>query len=262
MRAYIEFAIKRFQNKMAYRLEFFMGILNTILTIIIFCSIYKALYFGIDEVDGITFTMVVTNFVISLGLSGAFSYDEMFLQYKIHDGSITNELLKPVSLRGRILAENIGEGIFKLIFNFIPALIFSIFYVEMENPSSPLNLALMILSVILGYLILWQINFIVQTWAFWIFSVWGIMVIKNVFVNILAGTMLPIWFLPDILKKIVAFTPFQSIYFTPVKIYLGELGFEEILTNLGIQVFWIITLYAVGTIFWKNGIKRLVVQGG
>ena len=86
MRTYLEFAIKKFQNKMAYRFDFFMEIVNTVITIIVYLCI-----------DGITFKMVATNFVISMGLSNAFKFNEMFLQDKIHDGTITNEFLKPVN---------------------------------------------------------------------------------------------------------------------------------------------------------------------
>ena len=126
MRTYIEFALKKFQNKMAYRLEFFMGIVNTAITIVVYLCIYKALYGGEAEIDGVTFQMVATNFVISLGLSDAFKYNEMFLQDKIHDGTITNEFLKPVNFVFRMLSENIGEGLFKIIFNFIPAVFFTL----------------------------------------------------------------------------------------------------------------------------------------
>ena len=72
MRTYVEFAIKKFQNKMAYRLEFFMGIVNTAMTIVVYLCIYRALYGNAAEIDGITFPMVATNFVISLGLDNAF----------------------------------------------------------------------------------------------------------------------------------------------------------------------------------------------
>lgn len=262
MRAYVEFAIKKFQNKMAYRMEVFMGILNTILTTVIFCSIYKALYRGSDDVDGITFAMVATNFIISLGLSGAFSFNEMFLQDKVRDGSITNEFLKPVNFKLRMLAENIGESVFKIVFNFIPAFIFIVFYTKICKPDSIFVLPVILLSVLLGYLVLWEIAFIVQTWCFWLFSTWGIMVIKNVFVNILAGSMLPIWFMPDIMKKIIHYTPFEYIYFTPVRIYLGQIDSERIIISIAVQMAWVVVLYIVGDIFWKKGIKKLVVQGG
>ena len=262
MRTYIEFALKKFQNKMAYRLEFFMGILNTVITIVVYLCIYKALYGNMQEVDGITFSMVATHFVISLGLSGAFEYNEMFLQDKVHDGSITNEFLKPVNFIFRLLAENMGEGLFKVSFNFFPAVIITLFYVDLCPPASVHNFIFMLISVILGYLILWIIGFIVQTWSFWLFSVWGIMTIKNVIVKIMSGTLLPLWFMPKVVKKVISFTPFESIYFTPIQIYLGEINGIELFEKMLIQIIWIGILGIIAGAFWKKGVKKLVVQGG
>lgn len=262
MRTYIEFALKKFQNKMAYRLEFFMGIVNTVITIVVYLCIYKALYGDAQEVDGITFSMVATHFVISLGLSSAFEFNEMFLQDKVHDGSITNEFLKPVNFIFRLLAENVGEGLFKVVFNFIPAVFITLLYAKLCPPESILNLIVMIISVVLGYLILWLIGFIVQTWSFWLFSVWGIMTIKNVIVKILSGTLLPLWFMPDTVRKIITYTPFESIYFTPIQIYLGEIQGTLLAQKMCIQVAWIIILWIIANAFWKKGTKKLVVQGG
>lgn len=262
MRAYVEFAVKKFQDKMAYRLDFFMGIVNTAITIAVYLYIYKALYGDASQVDGISYRMVATNFVITLGLSNAFGYDEMFLEHKIHDGSITGEFLKPVSFLFRLLAENIGEGVFKIIFHFIPALLFTMLYTKLCPPKSILSLILMFSSIVFGYLILWLISFIIQTWSFWLFSVWGIITIKNVFVNILAGTLLPLWFMPEVLRKIISFTPFESIYFTPVRIYLGELDGLEIFSGIAVQIIWITVLSIIANLFWKKGVKKLVVQGG
>ena len=262
MRAYVEFAIKKFQNKMTYRLEFFMGILDTIISLVVYLCVYKALYGNLDSVDGITLRMVATNFVISLGLSNAFYFDEFFLERRVNEGSITNEFLKPVNFVFRMLSENVGEGLFKIIFNFIPAVIFAIFYTDLCAPAGVANVLVMIISVALGYLILWLISFIVQTWTFWFLSVWGVITIKNVFVSILSGSMIPIWFMPSVLRKIIAFTPFESIYFTPVRIYLGELGGVDILKGMGIQILWIAVLALVANAFWKRGVKKLVIQGG
>ncbi|MBQ4067835.1 MAG: ABC-2 family transporter protein [Lachnospiraceae bacterium] len=262
MRAYVEFAIKKFQNKMTYRLEFFMGILDTIISLIVYLCIYNALYGNEASVDGITLSMVATNFVISLGLSNAFHFDEFFLEKRVNEGSICNEFLKPVNFVFRMFSENAGEGLFKVIFNFIPAVIFAIFYTELCKPSGLLNVLLMLLSVVLGYIILWLISFIVQTWTFWFLSVWGIITIKNVFVNILSGSMIPIWFMPSALRRIIAFTPFESIYFTPVRIYLGELSGMDILKGMGIQILWILILMLIANLFWKKGVKKLVIQGG
>lgn len=262
MRTYLEFAIKKFQNKMTYRLEFFMGIVNTVISIIVYLCIYKALYNGRTEVDGISFGMVATNFVISLGLSNAFGFNEMFLQDKVHDGSITNEFLKPVNFVFRMLSENAGEGMFKIIFNFIPAVLITLLHTRLCPPASLYHLVLMLLSVVMGYIILWLISFIIQTWCFWLFSVWGIITIKNVFVNILSGSLIPLWFMPEVLQKIISFTPFWYIYFTPVQIYLGNIEGMELVSSMLIQLLWIGLLSLIANAFWRRGVKKLVVQGG
>jgi len=135
-------------------------------------------------------------------------------------------------------------------------------YTDLLMPVSVGHLLLMFVSIALGYLILWLIGFIVQSWSFWIFSVWGIMTIKNVIIKILSGTLLPIWFMPSFLRKVIAFTPFESIYFTPIQIYLGEVQGMELAMKLGVQVLWIIVLWMIAQAFWKCGVKKLVVQGG
>lgn len=262
MRAYVEFAVKKFRNQTAYRMDCFMGILKTIFSFIVYFSIYKALYGGRNEVDGITFGMVVTNFIISLGLSNAFDFDEFFLAGKIDYGEISNELLKPVGFRLRMLSEHIGESVFKLVFNFIPSLIFAALTIGLIPPSSAVNMALMIISAAMGYLILWELSFIIQTWSFWLFSVWGIIVMKNVMVNVLTGSMIPLWFMPSTLRNIIRFTPFESVYFTPVRLYLGEISGSEIAVCMINQAVWIVILFIIGDIFWKKGKKKLVVQGG
>ena len=91
---------------------------------------------------------------------------------------------------------------------------------------------------------------------------WGIITIKNVFVSILSGSLLPLWFMPEALRGIISVTPFESIYFTPVRIYLGELEGMELLWALAVQIMWIAVLGLIANAFWKKGVKKLVVQGG
>ena len=76
MSTYLQFAVIKFRNKMAYRFDYLLGILNTLLSFVVYWSIYKALYGGASEVDGVTFSMVTTNFIISLGLSSAFQKND------------------------------------------------------------------------------------------------------------------------------------------------------------------------------------------
>ena len=259
---YLAFAKKSFLQKSAYRLDHWMGILNTLIRLVIYIEIYKALYGGREAVDGITLSMVATNFILSLGHESFFVVNDFYLANKLYDGSIATEMLLPVTFHGRMLADNLGFALFKLIFHFVPAMIVAVIFIGIERPASAGAFGLFILSALLGYGVLWSISFMFQMFSFWLINVWAIMTIKNVFINVLSGSMIPLWFMPEIMKKVIGFTPFESIYFTPVQIYLGKLSGGEVVGGFIKQAVWIVVLMVCGMLLWNKGKKKLVVQGG
>ncbi len=259
---YFAYTQKCFLGRSAYRFDHLMSILSTCMQFLIFWGIYRALYGRNQVIDGITFSMVTTNFVLSMGLGAVFCPDDYFLPNKIWDGSIATELLRPISFKGRMIAENLGNALFNLLFCFLPVLVIALLTVGISVPASPVMLLLFILSAFLGYGVLWSISYAVQMTAFWLINIWSLLTIKNVFVNVLSGSMIPLWFMPEWMSGALNFTPFSSIYFTPVQIYLGQLSYGEIAFKCGIQILWIAGICRVGDILWKKGQQKLVVQGG
>lgn len=259
---YLAYSKKCFLGRSAYRLDHILSILSTCLQLFIFWEIYKALYGTNQEIDGITMSMVTTNFILSMGLDKVFCVDDYFLPNKIWDGSISTELLRPISFKGRMIAENAGNALFQLIFHFTPAFLAALVVIGMNPPAGPIMFILFLLSAILGYGVLWAISFTVQMTAFWLVNIWSLITIKNVFVNVLSGSMIPLWFMPDWMGNVLRFTPFSSIYFTPVQIYLGQLSYGEIALRCGIQAAWILVIYLAGNALWHQGQRKLVVQGG
>ena len=259
---YLAFAKKSFLQKSAYRLDHWMGILNTLIRLVIYVEIYRALYGGRQAVDGITMSMVTTNFILSLGLESFFVVNDFYLANRIYNGSIATEMLLPVSFHGRMLADNLGVAAFKLIFHFVPAMLVAVFFIGIAAPAGAGAFGLFILSTLFGYGVLWSLSFLFQMFSFWLLNVWAIMTIKNVFINVLSGSMIPLWFMPDAIRKIISFTPFEGIYFTPVQIYLGNISGGEIAAGFIKQLVWIICLMTAGFILWNKGKRKLVVQGG
>lgn len=259
---YLAYTKKNFLEHSAYRIDHFVGIFSTCLQIFIFWCIYRSLYGNRVQIDGITFSMVTTNFVIAQAMSAVFSMDEFYLPNRINSGTIGNELLKPISFKGVMIAENIGNAAFQLVFHFLPALFIAVVTVGVMKPESIGAFMGFALSIVLGGGVLWSISFIFQTLAFWLMNVWSLVTIKNVFVNVLSGLMIPIWFLPDWIQNMIRFTPFSSIYFTPIRIYLGQVKGYEMILCFASQLIWIVILYFIGDFFWRKGLKKLVVQGG
>lgn len=259
---YLAYAKKSFLARSAYRFDHLMGIVNILLRVFIYWEIYRTLYGGRTEVDGISMMMVTTNFVLSICMDAVFRVNDFFIPDKIRDGSIANELLRPINIQGRMAAENLGNALFELIFRFVPALVVSVLFVGVMRPASFIMFLLFVVSALLGYGVLWTISLVTQMLSFWLLNVWSIVTIKNVFINVLSGSMIPLWFMPEWMNGVIRFTPFSSIYFTPVQIYMGRLSYNEILAQCLIQIFWIAIVYAFGNFLWLKGQKKLVVQGG
>ncbi len=262
MSKYIYQIYLSFKSNFVYRFDLIISIINTILQIFIYCLIWKALYQFQENVDGISYSMVVTNFVIGLALINSYNISDFEIQNKLKDGTIGNELLKPASYKWMILSKNLGNIFFKLLVNFLPAIIISIIFLPIAPPVNITAFLLFLFSLILGFLVYFSISLIIQMTAFWIFNVWSMSTIKNVFVNLLSGSLIPIWFMPNSLVSILQYTPFYSIYFLPLNIYLGKVANTEILSGFMMQIFWIILLSFIGSLMWNSGRKRLVVQGG
>jgi ABC-2 type transport system permease protein len=98
--------------------------------------------------------------------------------------------------------------------------------------------------------------------SFWFYNTFSLVTIKDALVLLLSGALIPLWFLPQKIFDFIKLTPFDSIYFTPISIYLGQVPSNEIAAAFVKQVSWILILGLVGHVLWKSAAKKLVLQGG
>ncbi|MDR0986320.1 MAG: ABC-2 family transporter protein [Ruminococcus sp.] len=259
---YIKIMRMSFSQSTVFRASYFFGLVNSIISVFITVSIWKALYGGAESVDGISFSATVTNIVFSMLLSTAFGFNDFAIAGKVHSGAVASELLKPMSISLSNMFQAIGSNLFKLIGHFAPTLIISAIFFKLLPPKSFAMLLLAAVSVIFGFCLLYSISYIVSVTSFWITNVWSLSTLKNVIIGIFAGTMLPIWFMPQSLQNALRYTPFDVIYFAPVKIYLGQMTVEEIAFSFGKQLFWLGVFILCGALLWRKGVKKIVIAGG
>jgi ABC-2 type transport system permease protein len=251
-----------FVNSSVFRSSYYFGLINSIISVFITVSIWKALYGGAESVNGISFAATVTNIVFSMLLSTAFGFNDFAIAGNVHSGQIAVDLLRPMSISLSNMFSAVGSNLFKLIAHFLPTLIFSAIFFRILPPKSALSLILAILSAVLGFCLLYTVSYIVSVTSFWITNVWSLSTLKNVIIGIFAGTMLPIWFMPQSVQNALKYTPFDVIYFAPVKIYLGQMSGDDILFSYGKQIFWLGIFMMLGAVLWQKGIKKITIAGG
>jgi len=262
MRQYLEIAKKSFQNNIVYRVDYFAGVINTLFMIFVNIAIWKAIYEEEEVLGGVQFKVVMTYIILGFLMQSIFMMEEYLIESKITSGLISSDLLKPISFRLNIFSYNVGTLAFRLIMQLTPVLIISILLFKLLPPFSLQSGILFCVSAILGYLVLYSINFIVWLSSFWFYWTFSVVTIKDAVIAIMSGALFPLWFLPESLHAFIKLTPFESIYFIPISIYLGQLPYDEIIFDIAKQVIWLALLTIVGHIVWKRATKKLVVQGG
>ncbi|QNU68939.1 ABC-2 family transporter protein [Ruminiclostridium herbifermentans] len=262
MKPYLAIAKKSFQNNLAYRADYYAGLINTLILIFVNIAIWKAIYGEDGSYDGVQLKIVLTYIVLGFLMQSFFIMDDYFIQNKITNGLISSDLLKPISFRMLVFSYNLGAAGFKILMNLIPAIFISLLFFEFLPPFSMSMFVFFILSLCLGYLVLYCLNFIVWVTAFWFYQTFSLVTIKDALIAVLSGALIPLWFMPTWLYNFIKMTPFDSIYYIPITIYLGQTPSNEILTVLLKQVLWIALLTVIGHFIWKAATKKLVVQGG
>lgn len=264
MMVYLSQARNAFNSIVYYKHNTFFRILRSVLVIFPQVFLWKALYAGRESMVGITLEEMITYIVLSRFVNIASNVGGASeIESKMKSGEIGIDFLRPASPRLLFIFKNLGNSFASVLFDGLPVLIISIFFLGgIQPPSSAANFIFFIISLFGALLINVTLEILLGTFSFWLFNVWLFQWFIHFFDSIFSGKFIPLWFLPEWLKNVAYFLPFQAIRFVPVAIYLGKLSSEEILNAFLTQAIWVVALILIQSFLWKKGIKRLVVFGG
>jgi ABC-type uncharacterized transport system permease subunit len=122
--------------------------------------------------------------------------------------------------------------------------------------------ALFGISLALGYLVLFHLNFLLGSLAVVTLDIRHISWAYYSVVRFFGGQMIPLWLFPPFLAWLAGALPFQSTYFIPMSIYIGNLSGAEAIQAIGFQLVWLVVLVLLSRLLWNWAHRRLVVQGG
>ncbi len=258
---YITFSFIKFKNNLRNKFDNLVEIFEPLLFFTVYWQVFKSLYGKETQVDGYTLEMVITNILFIVCMSRAYANQEIFIHKKLKEGAFLTELMKPVDYPTRALFENMGNVIFNICFRSIPVVFIALLLTEIRKPANIWCLLLSLSSLVIGYLIYWYLDFMINELAFFDCSVWAFSTIKNGIIDIFGGMLLPIWFMPPIIRQILYVTPIPYIYQIPVNIYLGMYSVKELTGLLVIQFIWAAVMLAFSRGIWNKGIEKILKKG-
>jgi ABC-2 type transport system permease protein len=258
---YIEFARKAFAREATYRVEVFTNIGSVLLRVYLFRSLWTALYAQNAAPADIPLHAMITYATVALLMGLILEIDgTRAIRERIREGTIATDLMKPISLPLYFFSDGFGQTVFHALL-IVPSVLLALLLVHIDVPSAA-TLAVFALSFALGYLVNFFLNFLMNIVAFWTLETFALQLMVRWASDLLGGQILPLSFFPGVLGTIVGALPFASIYWTPLRIYIGQVAPAEIPGLLAAQMGWLVLFAGVSAVVWRLAERRVVVQGG
>ncbi|QDP39311.1 ABC transporter permease [Radiobacillus deserti] len=263
MAKYIEMIRVRFLMMLAYRTNYYSGILIYSINIGAYYFLWNAIYGGKESIEGMSVTQMTTYVAVSW-MARAFYFNNIDreIAQEIKEGKVAVEFIRPYHYLFMKMMQALGEGIFRFAFFSVPgmvivALIFQITF--SVNLSTWLYFGV---AIVFSFIINTQINLLTGVLTFFFFNNDGLIQAKRVVIDLFSGLLIPISFFPMWAQHVMGFFPFQAISYIPSMIFTQSFVGQEIVKAILFQGVWAIVLIIPIQILWLLAKKQLIVQGG
>jgi ABC-2 type transport system permease protein len=260
---YLEMIRIRFLMMLAYRTNYYTGILIYSINIGAYYFLWSAIYGSKENIVGLSVTQMTTYVAVSW-MARAFYFNNLDreMALEIMEGKVAIELIRPYNYLGMKTMQGLGEGIFRLFFFSAPGMIIVYFIFPIQFAWEPSVWGLFAISILLSFLINTELNLLTGITTFFLFNNSGLIRAKRVVIDLFSGLLLPISFFPGWAQEVMKFLPFQGISYFPSMIVTKGFSHPQAVEAIFQQLIWVIILFFPIQLLWYLAKKQLIIQGG
>jgi ABC-2 type transport system permease protein len=246
-----------------YRANLLMYLLYWLVSPVVYLSIWVTVANTQGSVKGLTANDFIT-YYLTLLIIDQFTSDITIhlLAYKIQDGTLSGELLKPVHpILTNTLVNNLAFKALILIV-FIPVwILLTLLFRPDFSSVTPSSVLLAGLASVVGFFINFLFGAAITCIAFWTTRVYAINEFYYALMLLFAGQFVPLDLMPGVIQNIARFLPFQLTRYFPIQLTLNKVAPEAIVQNFALGVFWLGIALLTFLIIWRQGLKRFSAVG-
>lgn len=255
------FTANRIKTVYAYRADILVWIFGPAMQLALQAALWRAIYGERSSLDGVPLAMMTT-YVSLAAIQYLVNWDDTidWLTERVREGRIGADMARPVGVVTQQVCGQLAQLIVKapMIALLLPViLIFS----GLSAPA-PGALGPFLLATAVGWLVNCCLGLLVASVVFWTLEMQGMEFLYFVLSGFLSGALVPLWVMPDWLRTILEWLPWQSLVYTPVAIYIGRFEGARVWEAIGVQALWVVLLGGLTWLVWRRAVHRVVVQGG
>jgi len=257
-------AMVTYKEWAAYRSHMLLSLLIGPVFFLVQRFIWTAVYQGQETVGGFELDQMLRYYgITTIVYYLTMDFADWNLQMHIRKGSFLTFMLRPLHHRFFALSQKVGHRILGFFLEFLPIwLIFAFLFKMVLIPAYPLWT---VISILLGFLMFFFLNYSVGILAFWLVRTDGIRGLISFFRDVLAGVFIPLTLFPGFIQKILFFLPFQFTSYVPARVFLGsyELAGQSfsIPQIVGIQAVAVVLMWGLSQWLWSMGVRKYTGVG-
>ncbi|WP_349409503.1 daunorubicin ABC transporter permease [Pseudalkalibacillus sp. SCS-8] len=263
MAKYIEMIRIRFLMMLAYRTNYYSGIIIYSINIAAYYFLWSAIYGGKEDIQGLS-VIQMTTYIAVAWMARAFYFNNIDreIALEIKEGKVAVELIRPYQYLNMKTMAALGEGIFRLFFFSVPGMFIVSLIFPMEFSANLSTWGFFGISILFSFIINTQINLMTGIITFFLFNNDGLMRAKRVVIDLFSGLILPISFYPGWAQAAMEWFPFQYISYVPSMIFSEGFVGSEVWNAIMMQAIWCLILLIPIQVLWGLAKKQMVIQGG
>ena len=245
----------------AYRAEFLVWILTTTLPLVmlgLWTSVASEAPFR-----GYTSSAFVAYYLSNLivrNLTG--SWVAWQISEEIRLGAMSMRLLRPLHPYIAFASSHLAAVPFRSVVVLPIAIALLVSSGGSALTTQPLQLALLVPSLVLAWVITFNLMFMIGSVAFFVTKTMALMNLYFALFSLLSGYLLPIPLLPRAIGWFAEWLPFRFMLSAPIELMTRPLHPGQIATIILGQVGWAVATLTLALVTWNRGIKRFEAVGG
>jgi ABC-2 type transport system permease protein len=246
-----------------YRANLMMYLLYWLVSPIVYLAVWTTVARSQGSVSGLTANDFTTYYLILLIVDQLTSDITIhILAYKIQDGTLSGELIRPVHpILTNTLVNNIA---FKALTFIVLIPIWVILVLLFQPDFSAVTLPAILLAIpaiLLGFAIKFLFGAAITCLAFWTTRIYSVSEFYYAVGILFSGQFVPLQLMPEVVQKIAQYLPLQLYLYFPIQIIQGKLPTEVIARNFLLATIWLLIAYGLFHLVWREGVKRFSAVG-
>lgn len=246
-----------------YRANLSMYLLYWLVSPIIYLAVWTTVARSQGNVNGLT-ANDFTTYYLTLLIVDILTSDITIhiLAYKIQDGTLSGELLKPIHpILTSTLVNNLAFKALTVMVLIPVWLVLCLLFRPDFSAVTPVSLLLAVPAVVLGFGISFLLGAMITCLAFWTTRVYSLSEFYWAVVLLFAGQFVPLDLMPPFIQQVAQFLPFQLFKYFPIQLILGKLSPDVIVRDFAMGVVWFSVALVLFRMMWRAGLKRFSAVG-